>query len=54
MGSRQIGQEAIGVAEYLLPAQGWDPANGWPTRRKLEELGLADVADELARMGRLG
>lgn len=34
--------------------RGWNPANGWPTRARLEALGLADVAEELARVGRLG
>lgn len=34
--------------------RGWDVANGWPTRAKLEELGLQDVAEELARTGKLG
>jgi aldehyde:ferredoxin oxidoreductase len=33
---------------------GWDPANGWPTRARLEELGLGDVADGLDRAGKLG
>jgi aldehyde:ferredoxin oxidoreductase len=33
---------------------GWNPANGWPTRPRLEELGLADVADELETIGKLG
>ena len=33
--------------------RGWDPVTGWPRRKKLEELGLKDVADELARIGRL-
>jgi aldehyde:ferredoxin oxidoreductase len=33
---------------------GWNPANGWPTRPKLEELGLADVADGLEAAGKLG
>jgi aldehyde:ferredoxin oxidoreductase len=33
---------------------GWNPANGWPTREKLEELGLADVADGLEAVGKLG
>jgi len=33
---------------------GWNPANGWPTRAKLEELGLRQVADELASIGKLG
>jgi aldehyde:ferredoxin oxidoreductase len=34
--------------------RGWNPANGWPTHAKLEALGLQDVAQELARVGRLG
>jgi aldehyde:ferredoxin oxidoreductase len=33
--------------------RGWDPATGYPTRRKLEELDLADVADDLAARGLL-
>jgi len=33
---------------------GWNPANGWPTRVRLEELGLGDIADGLEREGRLG
>ena len=31
---------------------GWDLKTGWPTRAKLEELGLKDVADELYSKGR--
>jgi aldehyde:ferredoxin oxidoreductase len=34
--------------------RGWDPATGYPTRKKLEELDLADVADDLATRGLLG
>jgi aldehyde:ferredoxin oxidoreductase len=34
--------------------RGWDPATGWPTRARLEALELADVADELESVGRLG
>jgi len=34
--------------------RGWNPANGWPTRAKLEELGLDDVAEGLATIGKLG
>lgn len=34
--------------------RGWNPDNGWPTRAKLEELDLRGVADELARIDRLG
>jgi aldehyde:ferredoxin oxidoreductase len=33
---------------------GWNPANGWPTRARLEELGLGDVASGLEHKGRLG
>ena len=33
--------------------RGWDMATGWPTRAKLEELGLKDVADGLASVGKL-
>jgi aldehyde:ferredoxin oxidoreductase len=33
---------------------GWDRANGWPTRDRLEALGLVSVADDLERAGRLG
>jgi aldehyde:ferredoxin oxidoreductase len=33
---------------------GWNPKCGWPTRSKLNALGLADVADELEDVGKLG
>ena len=33
--------------------QGWDLETGWPRRETLLKLGLADVADELGRLGRL-
>jgi aldehyde:ferredoxin oxidoreductase len=32
---------------------GWDKVTGAPTRKTLEDLGLQDVADELARMGKI-
>ncbi len=32
--------------------EGWDPSTGWPTRKTLESLGLADVADTLAKNGK--
>jgi aldehyde:ferredoxin oxidoreductase len=35
-------------------ARGWGRATGYPKREKLESLGLKTVADELARLGRLG
>jgi aldehyde:ferredoxin oxidoreductase len=34
--------------------RGWNPTNGWPTEARLRSLGLDDVAQELARRGRLG
>ena len=34
--------------------RGWDPDNGRPTRAKLEELALGEVADTLEAAGRLG
>jgi aldehyde:ferredoxin oxidoreductase len=34
--------------------QGWDTATGYPTRAALDSLGLAYVADELERNGKLG
>ena len=33
---------------------GWNPANGWPSRPKLDELGMTDMADGLEAVGRLG
>jgi len=41
--------EALRSRYYELV--GWDVNTGWPTRAKLEELGLKDVADELAAAG---
>jgi len=43
--------EALKDRYYEL--RGWDVNTGWPTRTKLEELGLKDVADELASIGKL-
>ena len=34
--------------------RGWNPENGWPTRPKLEELGMEDVADLLESLSKLG
>lgn len=33
--------------------RGWDVKTGFPTRKKLEELGLKEIADELESLGRL-
>jgi aldehyde:ferredoxin oxidoreductase len=35
-------------------ARGWNVETGWPTRAKLEELGLKDIADDLEKHGKLG
>ncbi len=41
------------MLEDYYRARGWDRKTGVPTRSKLEELGLGDVADELASIGKL-
>ena len=33
--------------------RGWDRATGWPTRAALEGLGMRDIADDLARNGKI-
>jgi aldehyde:ferredoxin oxidoreductase len=43
--------EALKDRYYEL--RGWDVKTGWPTRAKLEELGLKDVANELASIDKL-
>ena len=43
--------EALKDRYYEL--RGWDVNTGWPTRAKLEELGLKDVVDEMASIGKL-
>ncbi len=44
--------EALKDRYYTL--RGWDVKNGWPTRAKLEALGLKNVADKLQAAGKLG
>lgn len=41
------------LLEKYYKLHGWDTATGYPTRAKLEEMGLRDVARELARLGKL-
>jgi len=41
------------IVDSFYEARGWDKKTGWLTRAKLEELGLGDVANELASIGRL-
>jgi aldehyde:ferredoxin oxidoreductase len=41
------------LLDEYYEARGWDE-NGFPTRQKLEELGLGEVADDLGHAGKLG
>jgi aldehyde:ferredoxin oxidoreductase len=41
------------VLNEYYDLNGWDKNTGVPTRTTLEGLGLKDVADELARAGKL-
>ena len=42
-----------GLLNEYYEASGWNKKTGVPTRKKLEELGLKDVADELTKLGYL-
>jgi len=42
------------MLDEYYEARGWDKNTGFPTREKLEELDLKEVADDLEKMGRLG
>ena len=42
------------LKDRFYELRGWDVRTGQPMRAKLEELGLKDVADDLAKVGRLG
>jgi aldehyde:ferredoxin oxidoreductase len=44
----------LSLLDAYYELSGWDVANGWPTRPKLEELGLGHIAAELERVGKLG
>lgn len=44
--------EALKTRYYEL--LGWNPETGWPTRARLETLDMADVADELGKIGAVG
>ncbi|MGC9522748.1 MAG: aldehyde ferredoxin oxidoreductase C-terminal domain-containing protein, partial [Anaerolineae bacterium] len=44
-------QRFLRLLDTYYELSGWDLENGWPTRSKLEALGLDDVADELGRIG---
>ena len=47
-------EKFLKLMDKYYELRGWNKENGWPTREKLEELGLKRVADELERLGRLG
>ena len=47
-------EKFLTLLDKYYELSGWDLTNGVPTRAKLGELGLGDVADELERMGGLG
>ena len=36
------------VLDRYYELRGWNPETGWPTRARLEALGLGDVADDVA------
>jgi aldehyde:ferredoxin oxidoreductase len=43
-----------GMLDTYYRLRGWNPANGYPTRARLEDLELKDVADTLQAEGKLG
>jgi len=42
------------VKDRYYQRRGWNVNNGRPTRAKLEQLGMGEVADTLESAGRLG
>jgi aldehyde:ferredoxin oxidoreductase len=47
-------EKFLKLLDKYYELSGWNLTNGCPTRARLEELGLGDVADELERVGKLG
>jgi len=47
-------EKFLKLMDKYYELRGWDKANGWPTRAKLEKLSLKNVADELEAIGKLG
>ena len=41
------------LLDEYFELRGWDVETGSPTREKLEQLDLSDVADELSKLGKL-
>ncbi|MEM3047567.1 MAG: aldehyde ferredoxin oxidoreductase C-terminal domain-containing protein, partial [Candidatus Bathyarchaeia archaeon] len=50
-GTRLREAEFKKLMDELYNLRGWDPETGYPTKEKLSELGLRDVADQLEREG---
>jgi aldehyde:ferredoxin oxidoreductase len=46
-------EEMSKMLDEYYTLHGWDLATSWPTRRTLESVGLANIADELDRLGKL-
>ena len=42
------------ILDSYYDHRGWDRETGWPTRARLEELGLSDVADALELLSETG
>jgi len=47
-------QKFLKLMDKYYDLRGWNKENGWPTRKKLEELGLKKIADDLEKIGKLG
>ena len=47
-------EKFLKLLDRYYELSGWTISNGWPTRARLEELGLGDVADGLERVGKPG
>jgi len=47
-------EKFLTLLDKYYELSGWNLDNGYPTRERLEALGLKDVADELERIGKLG
>jgi len=52
-GSAGVLVDLDAMLDEYYATRGWDLHTGFPTKRKLEELGLAEVANELAGMGKV-
>jgi aldehyde:ferredoxin oxidoreductase len=46
--------ELDALLDQYYRVRGWNPEKGYPTRSRLDELGLSCVADDLEKLGRLG